>query len=131
MTGNQCRTDRCTRPAAADRATCHTCRERNRPPKVHVPEQEVIDAAIRDRQPVRALCRRDAQFVSRRLTALGVPATEIGRVVGRTPRTISRWRAADRAANSFTHAELVDLDGQGVGPVALHTSTTVPTGSYL
>jgi hypothetical protein len=97
MTGNQCRTDGCTRPAAADRATCHTCRTRNRPPKTHIPEQEVIDSAIRDRRPTRGLARRDRKFISRELTAHGVSASEIARIVGRSPRTIARWRAADRA----------------------------------
>jgi hypothetical protein len=98
MIGNTCRTPGCTRPAAADRATCHSCRPRTRQSKARTADLHVVDSVVHNRRGVPGLSPADQRLISRKLTALGLPAAEIARIVGRTPRTICRWRAADRAA---------------------------------
>jgi hypothetical protein len=135
MTGHTCRTTGCTRPALSDRATCGACRPRTYQSKARPADLTVVDAVVHNRRGVPGLSPADQRLISRRLTTLGLPAWEIARIVGRSPRTICRWRAADRATTATPddarEAEFADLDGQGVGPVALHTANTVPTGSYL
>lgn len=98
MTGHTCRTTGCTRPALSDRATCTSCRPRTYQSKARPPDPDVVDSVLHNRRAVTGLCRTDCQSISRKLTALGVPASEIARIVGRSPRTIARWRAADRAS---------------------------------
>ncbi|MEV6046056.1 helix-turn-helix domain-containing protein [Streptomyces xanthochromogenes] len=107
MNSRLCRTPGCRRPALNDRATCPSCRPRTFKSKARPPDTRVANSVVHNRRPVTGLNRADCRFISRKLTALGLPASEIARIVGRTPRTVYRWRAAERA------------------------STTVPTGSYL
>lgn len=98
MTGHTCRTTGCTRPALSDRATCGACRPRTYQSKARTPDLHVVDAVVQNRRGVPGLSPADQRLISRKLTALGLPAWEIARIVGRSPRTICRWRAAERAA---------------------------------
>lgn len=52
-----------------------------------------VDSIVRDPRPVEGLSRLERVMVARGLTERRVPAGEIARVVGVTPRCVYRWRS--------------------------------------
>jgi hypothetical protein len=52
-----------------------------------------VDLIVRDPRPVDGLTRLECLLVARGLTQRAVPAEEIARIVGVTPRSVYRWRS--------------------------------------
>jgi Homeodomain-like domain len=51
-----------------------------------------VAAIIREQRPTTGLTRLERVKVARGLTGHGLPADEIARILGVTPRTVYRWR---------------------------------------
>jgi len=52
-----------------------------------------VELIVRDARPVHGLTRLERVMVARGLTARNMPAEEIARIVGVTPRSVYRWRS--------------------------------------
>ncbi|GAA1887728.1 hypothetical protein GCM10009837_06880 [Streptomyces durmitorensis] len=52
-----------------------------------------VELIVREKRPVEGLTRLERVMVARGLTERRVPAGEIARIVGVTPRTVWRWRS--------------------------------------
>jgi IS30 family transposase len=63
------------------------------------------DIAITHRRPTPGLDRPERQHVSRNLTAHGLSAREIARILAVNPRTVVRYRAEDRTNHNTTTEE--------------------------
>lgn len=106
MTGRPCRITGCTKTAAPRYAACHMHRSRVRrhgdPRFTHwtTADPGDVELAASARAPLPGMTRLERVQLGLRLSALDLSASEIARIVGVAPRTVHRWRAADRA----THA---------------------------
>ncbi len=95
----QCRITDCTTPARPGRHLCtrHKYRlARYGDPHFHtwhVADEHNVAVIVHDRRPARGLTRLERVQVARGLTAHGLPAHEIARILAVTPRTVYRWRA--------------------------------------
>lgn len=98
-----CRIDGCPTPAAKHRNVCYRHHNRIRSygdphfTQWTVADDHDVDTAIRARQPTPGLTRLERVLVARGLTEHGLPAEEIARILGVTPRTVYRWRATTPA----------------------------------
>lgn len=102
MTNRTCYIPGCTRTPPKHKSRCSTCAHRIRlygdPTIARYPlDPVVIDAAVRDRRAPAGMRLRERRDAGLKLTDLGLPATEIARIFGVAPRTVTRWRAARRA----------------------------------
>ena len=94
-----CTLDGCTHPARPGRRICGMHRQRIwRHGNPHFTEWTVADdhdvqALIREQRPAEGLTRLERVKVAQGLTAHGLPASEIARILTVTPRTVYRWRA--------------------------------------
>jgi hypothetical protein len=58
-----------------------------------VADEHDVATIIREQRPTQGLTRLERIKVARGLTAHGLPADEIARILTVTPRTVYRWRA--------------------------------------
>ena len=98
-----CRITGCSTPAAKRRAVCyrhHTRIRSHGDPHFHtwhVADEHDVATIIREQRPAEGLTRLERVLVAQGFTALGLPAEEIARILGVTPRTVYRWRARPAA----------------------------------
>ncbi|MEU8525293.1 helix-turn-helix domain-containing protein [Streptomyces sp. NPDC048629] len=59
-----------------------------------------VDLIVRERRPAEGLTRLERVLVARGLTKRGASEAEIAEIVQVDPRTVRRWRAADREHNT-------------------------------
>ncbi|MFI1928307.1 helix-turn-helix domain-containing protein [Streptomyces sp. NPDC020377] len=94
-----CRLDDCAKSARPGRRICHmhlTRMARHQDPDfTHwtVADEYDVELIVRDPRPVEGLTRLERVMVARGLSERDVPAEEIARIVGATPRTVYRWRS--------------------------------------
>lgn len=94
-----CRITDCTTPARPGRHLCPKHRTRlARHGNPHHTEWTTADTTdvqtiIRDQRPTDGLTRLERIQVAQGLTAHGLPAHEIARILSVTPRTVYRWRS--------------------------------------
>lgn len=102
MSTRHCRLTGCTKPA---RRRCHYCYAHLRRRRLYgnfhftqwgTADETDIQTIIREQRPADGLTRLERVKVGQGLSALGLPAAEIARIVGVTPRTVYRWRAEYR-----------------------------------
>lgn len=62
------------------------------------PGTVVYAIVARDRRALPGMNPTECRLVALHLTRLGLPASEIGRILSRAPRTVYRWRAQARTA---------------------------------
>lgn len=62
------------------------------------PDDAAVQRIVHGLQPYPTLTAAEAREAARQLTRRGASAAEIARRTGAAPRTIHRWRAADRTA---------------------------------
>lgn len=99
-----CRIDGCTTPAAKQRSLCyrhhHRIRRHGDPDFTTwtVADPDEVELLVRHPRPVHGLTRLERRLVARGLTERRMPAEEIARLLHVEPRTVYRWRAADRNA---------------------------------
>ena len=97
-----CRILGCPRNAAPSKTICHTCRHRIRNHgNPHfttwtVADETEVELLVHNPRPVHGLTRLEQRLVAAGLTARDMPADEIARLLNVTPRTVYRWRAAQR-----------------------------------
>lgn len=95
----QCRLDGCINEARTGRRICGMHRQRIwRHGDPHhdewsVADEHDVETIIREARAVEGLTRLERVMVARGLTARHIPADEIARIVGVTPRTVWRWKA--------------------------------------
>lgn len=93
-----CRITNCRKPARVGRRICDLHRTRitrHRDPGFTtwgVADDHDVQAIIREQRPTDGLTRLERVKVARGLTEHGLPAHEIARILGVTPRTVYRWR---------------------------------------
>lgn len=94
-----CRITDCHNPPRPGRRICFKHRTRiTRHGDPHHTEWSVADdhdiqTVIREQRPAAGLTRLERVKVAQGLTGLGLPATEIARILGVAERTVYRWRA--------------------------------------
>lgn len=94
-----CRITRCVRAPIAGRRLCSAHKKRialyGDPDFTQWTVADDTDVAtiIREQRPAEGLTRLERVLVAQGFTALGLPAEEIARILGVTPRTVYRWRA--------------------------------------
>ena len=93
-----CHNDGCNNRARTSRRACDPCRGRQwRAWARSAPWSEAdefdVESIVRDPRPVEGLSRLERVLVARGLTERKIPAEEIARVVGVTPRCVYRWRS--------------------------------------
>lgn len=99
-----CRIDGCPTPAAKRRHVCyrhyHRIRRYGDPHFTQwtVADDHDIATVIREQRPDVGLTRLERVKVGQGLSDLGLPATEVARILGVTERTVYRWRATTPAA---------------------------------
>jgi DNA-directed RNA polymerase specialized sigma24 family protein len=97
-----CRITNCPKAARPGRRLCDLHRVRlyrHRNPHFTtwtVADDTDVAAIIREQRPAPGLTRLERVLVARGLTAHGLPAEEIARILGVTPRTVYRWRSKAR-----------------------------------
>lgn len=100
----RCRINNCTHTALTGRHLCGMHKQRiarHHDPDFTqwtVADDHDVAAIIRDARPAPGLTRLERVKVARGLTGLGLPATEIARILGVTERTVYRWRTRTTAA---------------------------------
>lgn len=102
MTSRTCRIDGCTRTPPPHKNRCSTCAHRIRlyddPTIAAYPLDPItIDTAVRDRRAPAGMRLRERRAAGLTLTDHGLPASEIARIFGVSPRTVTRWRARRKA----------------------------------
>ncbi|MGW7288976.1 helix-turn-helix domain-containing protein [Streptomyces sp. NPDC054847] len=99
-TTRSCRETGCTRPPAPQRHICHGCRkrrqeERNPRPRTWFDADETdVQLIVEQPRRVEGLHRIERVLIARGLSAKQMSAERIAEVVGVSPRTVYRWRAA-------------------------------------
>jgi hypothetical protein len=99
-----CRIDGCTRNAAPRRRICWTHKNRlyrRQDPHLKLrvlSEPDTIPPVVQDRLPDHGLTFTDRRTAARQLSERNVPVEEIAALIGVTPRTVYRWRAATPTA---------------------------------
>jgi hypothetical protein len=100
----RCRITDCTTPAAKRRAVCyrhlHRIRRHGDPHFTTwtVADDHDVQTVIQQQRPTEGMTRLERVLVAQGLTAHGLPAFEIARILGVTERTVYRWRAARRTS---------------------------------
>jgi hypothetical protein len=98
----RCQIDDCRREAHKQSPYCPKHRTRiNRHGDPHFTEwgtadEYDVELIVRERRPVDGLTRLERVLVARGLTARGASEAEIAEIVRVDPRTVRRWRSADR-----------------------------------
>lgn len=95
----QCLTEGCGNPSRPQRRQCDPCRnrqwrERNRVGSWQTKDDLDVAAVVAAPRPVDGLTKLERFVIARELTDRDIPAEEIARVVGVTPRTVVRWRTS-------------------------------------
>lgn len=98
-----CLTPGCTRNAATGRTRCGPCRWRRQRYGDYHHDPTAVDPmaptiAASTREPVPGMTPAERRATGLHLDALGLPSSEIARIVGVARRTVHRWRATQRAA---------------------------------
>lgn len=93
-----CHLDDCANPARPGRRVCDPCRgrqwrDRYRPSVWGDADDHDVELVVTEARPVEGLTRLEKVMVARGLTERDVPAEEIARIVGVTPRSVYRWRS--------------------------------------
>jgi len=94
-----CRIDQCTNRPITGRRLCSGHKKRialyGDPDFTQwtVADDQDVAAIIRAQRPAPGLTRLERVLVAQGLTAHGLPAEEIARILAVTPRTVYRWRA--------------------------------------
>jgi DNA-binding CsgD family transcriptional regulator len=98
-----CRIDHCLNRPLTGRRLCARHKKRialHGDPDFHtwqVADDHDIQTVIQQQRPTEGLTRLERVRVAQGLTALGLPAEEIARILAVTPRTVYRWRARNAA----------------------------------
>lgn len=98
-TPRPCRINDCPRNAAPTKTICYGHRARIRLygtphfSQWHTADEHDVAELIRNPRPTRDITRLERRLVGQGLSNLGLPAAEIARILGVTPRTVYRWRA--------------------------------------
>lgn len=98
-----CRITRCVRTPIAGRRLCSAHKKRialyGDPDFTQwtVADDTDIATIIREQRPAAGLTRLERVKVGQGLSSLGLPATEVARILGVTERTVYRWRATTPA----------------------------------
>jgi hypothetical protein len=125
----RCRITDCPKPA---RRNCHYCyahlRRRRLYGNFHFTQWGTADdhdvaTIIREQRPAGGLTRLERIQVAQGLTGLGLPADEIARILGVTPRTVYRWR-------SKAHTDPQTTQDHTQTPAGAHTGTQGPRQAY-
>ncbi|MEV0526002.1 helix-turn-helix domain-containing protein [Streptomyces sp. NPDC050439] len=77
-------------------AHCQPCHNRQRREATRRLDDTAITFTITNRRATPGLRPHERRAISAQFTALNLPAKEIARILGVTPRTIHRWRARAR-----------------------------------
>jgi hypothetical protein len=115
----RCRIANCRKPARPGRHLCDLHRVRlyrHRNPDFTqwtVADPHDVAAIIREQRPTQGLTRLERVQVAQGLTEHGLPAEEIARILGVTPRTVYRWRSKART-----------------GPQTAQDPTQTPAGAH-
>lgn len=94
-----CRIDDCTTEAREGRRLCVLHRTRMSRygdadfTQWTVADETDVELIVSEARPAEGLTRLERVMVARGLTERRVPAQEIARIVGVTPRSVYRWRA--------------------------------------
>lgn len=94
-----CHIDGCTNEARPGRRICGLHRQRiwrhGNPDFTEwtTADDTDVQALIREQRPAEGLTRLERVLVAQGLTAHGLPADEIARILGVHPRSVYRWRA--------------------------------------
>jgi DNA-directed RNA polymerase specialized sigma24 family protein len=97
-----CRINHCPNPPRPGRRLCSKHKQRialhGNPDFTQwtVADEHDVAAIIREQRPASGLTRLERVLVAQGLTNQGLPADEIARILGVTPRTVHRWRARTR-----------------------------------
>jgi hypothetical protein len=95
----RCNIDDCTNDARTGRRICSMHRARiarhGNPDHTHwtTADEFDVDLIVREARPAEGLTGRERVMVARGLTERAVPAEDIARIVGVTPRSVYRWRS--------------------------------------
>ena len=98
-----CRITNCTNPP---RRRCHYCHAHLRRRRLYgdfhftqwgTADDHDIQTVIRNQRASTGMTRLERVKAGQGLTQLGLPADEIARILGVTPRTVYRWRSQTRA----------------------------------
>lgn len=81
---------------------CQPCHNRQRRERNARTDQLAIDTTIRDHRATPGLRPHERRAIAAKFTKLRLPAAEIARILGVTPRTVRRWRARDRETADAT-----------------------------
>jgi hypothetical protein len=125
----RCRITDCPKPARPGRRLCDLHRVRlyrHRNPHFTtwtVADDTDVAAIIREQRPAEGLTRLERVQVAQGLTAHGLPADEIARILGVTPRTVYRWR-------SKAHTDPQTTQDHTQTPAGAHTGTQGPRQAY-
>lgn len=100
---NRCRITNCPRTPQAGRNLCDTHRSRlyhhGDPHPTHTPPAAIaIEAAVTTRRTLPGIRPTERRAAGLKLTALGLPASEIARIFGVTESTVYRWRSQTTTA---------------------------------
>ncbi|OUD03344.1 hypothetical protein [Streptomyces swartbergensis] len=94
-----CNIDDCATPARPGRRLCDKHRTRIRRhgdpdfTEWTVADEFDVELIVTERRPVEGLTRLERVMVARGLSERDVPAEEVARIVGVTPRSVYRWRS--------------------------------------
>ncbi|MFJ6729438.1 helix-turn-helix domain-containing protein [Streptomyces sp. NPDC091281] len=106
-----CNIGGCTKAARPGRRICSTHRHRlARYGDPHFTQWTVADEAdveliIAEQRPSPGLTRLERIKVGQGLSQIGLPATEIARILGVTERTVYRWRSKPTPASPVRRTE--------------------------
>lgn len=75
---------------------CQPCHNRQRREASRRTDQLAITTTVENRRAAPGLRLRERHAIARQFTALNLPAAEIARILGVSPRSVHRWRARDR-----------------------------------
>lgn len=127
MLTRHCRIMDCPRTAAPHRTLCYTHKSRRErhgtygvPPRE--PDQITVDSVVTARRALPGITLIERRAAGLKFTDLGLPAEEIARILGVTPRTVVRWRTDRRHSCAHAAAGLVLL--------ALACRVMVASGQY-
>jgi DNA-directed RNA polymerase specialized sigma24 family protein len=125
----RCRITECTTPARPGRRLCSKHQQRialyGDPDFTQwtVADPHDVAAIIREQRPTQGLTRLERILVAQGLTEHGLPADEIARILGVTPRTVYRWR-------SKAHTDPQTAQDPTQTPAGAHTGTQRPRQAY-
>lgn len=95
MTERICITEECTRPAEPQRLRCSACKHQHKQRNRRIDPVD-IEIAVYGRRPVPGMSYAERRRVTYLLTLEGLSARKIAAIVVVNPRSVTRYRKADR-----------------------------------